>query len=121
METVFTETVWGGYYTHFTSDDKTYCFKTLIINPHHQISVQYHYKRNEVWYISNVSAKYELTLAEEKEICLGIKKVDIPVGVIHCIKNLSEFPLIISEMQYGQECVSTDIVRIYDPYNRPTQ
>ncbi len=108
---------WGRYLTHFTSEDKSVCYKTLVINPGEQISVQRHERRSEVWYIHEVTAKYALTLAEEHSTLYGERKIDILTGYVHCIKNLSTKPLVIYEMQMGY-CDENDIIRIYDPYNR---
>ncbi len=113
------ERPWGGYINHFTSDDKTVCYKTLMVKHGEQISVQYHNKRSEVWWIPDENSNYELTLDNIKQIYMGERRINVPVGMIHSIKNLSVKPLIIYEMQYGI-CEESDIVRLYDPYNRQT-
>ena len=106
---------WGKYRTHFKSKDSSVCYKTLIVDCGHQISVQYHNKRSEVWYIPDESAQYQLTLAEEKSIIHGQRKIDIPKGYVHSIFNMSSIPLMIYEFQYGF-CDEDDIVRLFDPY-----
>lgn len=111
-------TPWGYWVEHFCADDLSYRSKTLCINPGHSISVQYHKFRNELWYISQENSEYQLTLAEEKTILRGRRKIDIPVGVVHSITNMSSIPLLIYETQYGAKCAEDDIVRLYDRYNR---
>lgn len=106
---------WGKMITHYTSDDKSVCFKTLVINCGHQISLQRHEKRSEVWWIPDENAHYELTVAEEKSILMGKRRVDIQHGYVHCIRNMSSLPLIIHEMQYGF-ADENDCIRIVDPY-----
>lgn len=108
---------WGRMMTHFTSDDKAVCYKTLIILPGEQLSVQRHEKRSEVWYVPDDTAKYALTLGDEHSILHGQRKIDIPLGYIHCMKNLDSKPLVIYEMQTGY-CDENDIIRVFDPYNR---
>lgn len=111
------EKPWGGYVDHFRSDDKSICYKTLVIQCGHQISVQYHLKRAEMWYIADENSRFELTLGQEKKIYSGQKRIDIPKLLLHSIRNINSIPLIIYETQYG-ECLEDDIVRTYDPYNR---
>ena len=111
-----TVTPWGWWIEHFCADDYSYRSKTLCIECGHQISVQYHKERSELWYIPQENGYYELTLGEEKSILRGKRKIDIPVGFVHSIKNMSSIPLIIYETQYGKRCSESDIVRIHDPY-----
>ncbi len=108
---------WGGYWERYRAPDNSVCFKTLIINPGQQISVQTHELRDEVWYIPSGINSYELTLDQDISILSGSRRLDIRRGTIHSIKNLDVNPLIIHEMQIGI-CKESDIVRIYDPYNR---
>lgn len=106
---------WGFYIEHYRADDGSVCFKTLAIKPQCQISVQYHKERAEFWWIPDSNAKFELTLAENKAVHEGVNRIDIPLGYIHCIKNLSDKMLYIHETQYGN-CFESDIVRLSDPY-----
>ena len=106
---------WGAYLSHFLTDDKSVCFKTLIINSGHQLSLQYHQQRSEFWYIHDESAVYQLTVGDNTEILRGRRTITIPIGEKHTILNMSSIPLNISETQYGY-CEESDIVRIYDPY-----
>jgi mannose-6-phosphate isomerase len=106
---------WGYYIVHHETQEKSVCVKTLVINPGCQISVQYHKRRSEFWYISEDNSLYELRLDGVTEIKMGKRSINIPVGMIHSIKNMSSIPLVIHEMQYGF-CSDHDIVRISDPY-----
>lgn len=111
----FQKRPWGGYIDHYRPDDKSVCFKTLYIEPGHQVSEQYHNNRSEVWWISDEVTAYELTLGENKAILYGQRKIEIPKTLIHCIRNYSSLVLVIDEMQYGI-CEEEDIVRTKDPY-----
>jgi mannose-6-phosphate isomerase-like protein (cupin superfamily) len=111
---------WGFFITHFTSEDKSVCFKTLVIECGHQISLQYHNFRSEFWYIPDENAHYELTVDENKTIFRGIRTVTILKGQTHCVLNMSSRPLIIYETQFAAgsdgKCLDSDIVRLSDPY-----
>lgn len=106
---------WGKYCSHFSPDDKAVCFKTLIIDCGQQLSLQYHQKRAEFWYIHDEFAVYRLTVGDDTEILKGARTINIPRGEKHTILNMSSIPLKIYETQYGY-CEESDIVRIYDPY-----
>lgn len=108
---------WGSYDTYFVSPNNSVKFKGLFIDPGHQLSLQYHSKRKEVWYIDNDCAVYKITIGDKTEILSGKRQFEIPRGERHTIMNLSSIPLIIYEMQIG-ECLESDIVRLHDPYNR---
>ena len=119
---MFVEKPWGGYEEHYRAPDLSVCYKTLYIEPGHQLSAQYHHNRAEMWYISDTNALFQLTLGEVnsgniKSIRRGINRIDIPRGYLHTIKNMSSLTLLIYETQYGK-CEENDVVRVYDPYNR---
>ncbi len=111
------EKPWGGFEEHYRAPDLSVCFKTLIVLPYHQLSLQYHNLRSEVWYISSDDAEFEMTLGDEIKNLKGKHKFDIPIGIQHTVRNLGKKILIIDEMQYG-ECKEDDIVRLSDPYKR---
>lgn len=108
---------WGSYIEHFRAADLSVCYKTLFINSTHSISVQFHQKRSEIWYIADVAAEYVLTLDKNENILRGNRKIEIPLGCIHSIKNICSNQLIIYEFQWGV-CEEEDIIRICDPYQR---
>lgn len=111
------EKPWGGFEEHYRAPDLSVCFKTLVILPYHQLSLQYHHLRNEVWYISSEDAEFQMTLGDEITNLSGKHKFDIPIGMNHTVQNLGKKILVIEEMQYG-ECKEDDIVRLSDPYQR---
>lgn len=114
----FIKKPWGGYIEHFRANDESVCFKTLIINPQAQISVQTHELRDEVWYIATEDVQYQMILENTRQSYFGKKRFDIPRTKIHSIKNLDDKSVLyIHEMQMGI-CKESDIVRLYDPYNR---
>jgi len=107
---------WGFYVTHYLADDLSTCFKTLVIMPGEQISLQTHNKRSEFWFVSHGDSFDWMVGWENKAayppLCLSIKNNEQ-----HWIHNSGTIPLVINEMQMGT-CLESDIVRIYDPYQR---
>ena len=45
--------------------------------------------------------------------------IDIPVGTLHCMANVSKEPCIVEELQTGI-CKEDDIIRYADNYGRST-
>lgn len=109
------EKPWGYYVVHMETEDKSVCIKTLVIDPGAQLSIQYHSKRSEFWYISDDDARYEIILDKRKYFANGKYEIRIPVNSVHSIRNIAETPLVIHETQYGI-CEENDIVRLHDPY-----
>ena len=111
----FEEREWGSFFNLFqTTNIKV---KELIINPYKEISFQRHFKRNEIWLIS--SGTCYVTFANNNNL-KDIKKIKlnkydhylVPVEAWHQISNISDEPVHIIEIQYGDECIEDDIERI---------
>lgn len=105
---------WGSYEDLFVS--KKYRVKIIQLNPHSQISLQYHNKRAEHWVITQ--GKASVTKGEETFWLNEDESVYIPVGVIHRVENPSDAVLCFVEVQVGEEVIESDIVRIEDKYAR---
>lgn len=106
---------WGFYKTVFLSEYAQ--AKIIHVHPLHQLSLQFHKKREEHWVV--VKGQGEMIIGE------SIRKVNegtyifIPKGCQHRVKNLSNVhPLIISEVQLGSYFGEDDIIRIQDNYGR---
>jgi len=108
---------WGAFKTHYLAEDKSVCYKTLWVNTGEQLSLQYHNKRSELWYIPDENSVFRMTQGNSVKICRGRNRFYIGVGENHTIMNMSSLPLVIHETQMGY-CDEMDIVRLYDPYNR---
>lgn len=104
---------WGNYIDLFRSTSVV--LKILTIDPHEEISYQYHHKRTEFWYVQEGMGV--LFRNETKELLTEGKGVIINKTERHQIKNESDKPLVIYEMQCGV-CEEDDIVRISDKYER---
>lgn len=106
---------WGHFYNLFgTVDIKV---KELIIEPGKGMSFQKHFKRNEIWLVSEGSClvNHSRSSADNKtEITL--KKFDhlvIRVGEWHQIINPTQEECRLIEIQYGDEVIESDIERLY--------
>lgn len=105
---------WGEYWV--LEDTDSHKVKRIQVNPGGRLSLQYHFKRSEVWTI--ISGVGTITINEQiKEYAPGQVAL-IPQGAHHRIENKTNEPLIFIEVQYGSYFGEDDIVRIEDDYNR---
>ena len=111
----FEERRWGSFFNLFQT--RNIKVKELIINPLQEISFQRHFKRNEIWLVSEgscyVSYADKDNLKEIKK--LHLKKFDhfiVPVKEWHQIINPFKKPVHLIEIQYGDECTEEDIERL---------
>lgn len=106
---------WGGFVVNYEAPDKSVCQKTLFINPGEEISVQFHDKRAEFWYIHDDDAHFKFLLESKYSEHKGKTYLVIPISNIHWVKNIGEKVLVIQETQFGF-CDDADIVRLSDHY-----
>jgi mannose-6-phosphate isomerase-like protein (cupin superfamily) len=108
----FTKKPWGSFWQFIQNHPCT--VKILNLNPKEELSLQYHYKRDEFWFI----------LDGEGEILIGTKILKAVKGkkfyifrkTKHQAKALAN-NLQILEISLGQ-FEEKDIVRLSDKYNR---
>jgi len=111
----FEERKWGSFFTLFqTTNIKV---KELIVEPGMEMSFQRHFRRNEIWLVSDgccyVSYAKKNNIKDIKKIKL--KKYDhylVPIEHWHQIVNPFRKPVHIIEIQYGDECIEEDIERL---------
>ena len=99
---------WGSW--KVLSDDGTSKVKELTILPGKSLSIQRHFKRSELWFVS----EGECTIKREEITNKRLRYheyFNIPVGSWHSIKNHTDKLCKIIEIQYGSECEETDIER----------
>lgn len=111
---------WGFYRNiHISPVSKV---KILHINPGQQLSLQYHKKRFENWVVEKgeivviTRQQGSSTLVHQEGKVGGY--FDIPPYLIHRISNQKDYPAEVLELQWGDECLEEDIVRISDIYGR---
>jgi len=105
---------WGVY--EVLTEKPHHKVKRVIIEEGLRLSLQRHKKRSEHWFIVEGEA---IVTKGDTEIKLGAgDSIDIPVGIIHRIKNCGETKLIFIEVQTGNELREDDIERLEDDFNR---
>lgn len=104
--------VWGKSLTYYESEKAK--VKRLVISPGKSISMQYHNKRSEMWFVEE-GRGIVFTMIDSGETPLReLKEHDfyhITVGQWHRIVNSGFLDLHLIEIQYGDECTEADIKR----------
>ena len=102
---------WGWY--RVLDDKQGYKLKELVIEPGKRLSMQRHFKRSEHWYI--LKGKCDVATEYNGSILSVTKYVNetyiIGQGVWHQGQNNYDEYCHILEVQYGEECIETDIER----------
>jgi cytidyltransferase-like protein len=111
----FEERQWGSFFNLF--ETKNIKVKELIIEPGKAMSFQKHLKRNEIWLVSEGSCHVNSarTKDDKKLKTVKLNKFDyhlVPVGQWHQIYNPYDISAHIIEIQYGEECIESDIERL---------
>ena len=111
----FEERQWGSFLNLFES--KNIKVKELIVEPGKSMSFQRHFKRNEIWLVSEGSCivSYSNDTKENNLQQVQLNKFDhyfVPIKHWHQIKNPFNKKLHIIEIQYGEECNEGDIERL---------
>ena len=111
----FEERQWGSFFNLF--ETKNIKVKELIVDPGKSMSFQRHFKRNEIWLVSEGSCtvSYSDDPIEKEKEQLQLNKFDhylVPIGHWHQITNLSNVKTHIIEIQYGEDCIESDIERM---------
>jgi mannose-6-phosphate isomerase-like protein (cupin superfamily) len=109
-----TERPWGWYET--VSEVPGNKIKRIHISPGQQISLQKHRQRHEHWVVVLGSAHVTVG-AQVLTLALG-GHIDIAVGEVHRLANLTTGPVEIVEVQFGDYLGEDDIVRLSDDYGR---
>ena len=107
------ERLWGSFYNLFEDDQVK--VKELIVEPGKGMSFQRHFKRHEIWLVSQGSCivNYSKDDPNKKENT-QLNKFDhylVPLGQWHQITNPFEETCHLIEIQYGEECIEDDIER----------
>jgi len=103
---------WGRYVT--LDEGEGYKVKKLVLSPGKSISLQYHNKRNEYWYVTESTARVQLG-DEIFDVQAGRQPVVIERGVPHQLMNMGDKPLMVIEIQYGEYMGEGEIIRLGSP------
>ena len=111
----FEERQWGSFFNLF--ETKNIKVKELIVEPGKSMSFQRHFKRNEIWLVSEgsciVSYSDDPINGEIKTMQLNkFEHYLVPVKHWHQINNPFDTSLHVIEIQYGKDCIESDIERI---------
>ena len=109
-----TERPWGWYET--VSEVPGNKVKRIRVHPGQQLSLQKHHQRAEHWVV--VLGTASITVGERVVDMAAGQHVDIAVGEVHRLANLTGQPVEIVEVQFGAYLGEDDIVRLQDDYGR---
>ena len=110
-----TERPWGFYEVLHKAKEAESKVKRLILEPGKSISMQRHFQRAEIWFVeSGNGVIYTQTdgVAEKVSNMPKHALVHIECQDWHQLKNESNEPLVIVEIQYGNYCDESDIERL---------
>ena len=110
----FEERKWGSFFNLFQT--KNIKVKELIISPNQEISFQRHFKRNEIWLVSEGACYVAYANKNNTDDIKKIKLNKYDHYVVnaeewHQIINPFKEPVHLIEIQYGDECKEEDIER----------
>ncbi len=105
---------WGWYET--VSEAPGNKVKRIRVHPGQQLSLQKHHQRAEHWVV--VLGNARVTVGERVVDLVAGQHVDIAVGEVHRLTNLTDQPVEIVEVQFGAYLGEDDIVRLQDDYGR---
>lgn len=108
---------WGHY--HSIERGEGFQVKKIVVEPQGKLSLQFHYHREEHWFIVQGTAK---VILDNQEFLLSKgDTIHIPKGAVHRVENPGELPLQLIEVQLGDYLEEDDIVRLEDIYGRAAQ
>jgi mannose-1-phosphate guanylyltransferase len=112
-----TKTPWGSY--RVLLDQLNYKVKQLIIKPHARLSLKFHKHRSE--YMAVVAGEPIIQLGDETKQMFPGMVCFIPEEKQHRVSNITDEPVIIVEIQFGEKCEEEDVVRLLDDYGRAAE
>ena len=105
------ERPWGYY--RVLDDKPGYKVKELVIEPGKSLSMQRHFNRAEHWYVLKGECSIVTEFRDSKIHVIKKENEEYVIGatVWHQGRNDSDKPCHILEVQYGIECIESDIER----------
>jgi len=116
MTPTFERRPWGWFEVLMNAPD--YKIKRLFVEPGNRLSLQYHERRQEHWFV--VSGEGLATIGPREIPLVPGESVDVAVSVAHRIHNTGYAPMMIIEVQTGESFDEDDIVRLDDDFGRVT-
>ncbi len=109
------ERPWGAWTVLETGPG--YKVKRLEILPGKRLSLQKHFHRSEHWVVVQGIAR--VTNGDRVFLLERNQSTFIPLGAVHRLENPDSCPLVLMEVQNGNDLRETDIVRLEDDFGRP--
>ena len=109
-----TQRPWGWFET--VSEVPGNKIKRIHVAAGQRISLQKHHHRSEHWVVVQGTAR--VTLDERVFDLHQGEHCDIALGQVHRIANVTDLPVEIVEVQFGEYLGEDDIVRLQDEYGR---
>ena len=111
----YEERIWGEFYNLFENSENSVKVKELTVFSKKGMSFQRHFKRNEIWLVSEGSCivNYSEDSPDQKKQ-IRLNKFDhyiVPLGTWHQITNPFDDICKLIEIQFGEDCVEHDIER----------
>jgi len=105
---------WGSFET--IDEGPGFKVKRIVVKPGGQLSLQKHHQRAEHWVV--VKGTAQVTRGEDELTLDHDQSIYIPLETKHRLKNTTDEPLEIIEVQTGEYLGEDDIVRFEDVYGR---
>jgi mannose-1-phosphate guanylyltransferase/mannose-6-phosphate isomerase len=109
---------WGEYEVTavgLTTSGEEYCEKKITVLPRQILSLQSHELRRELWRVT--SGELTVILNDQNITLKAGESINVPLGSIHAMANVSDEPCVVFERQEGV-CREADIKRYLDAYGR---
>jgi cytidyltransferase-like protein len=105
--------IWGKFYVLFKDDIVK--VKELILYPNKGISLQRHFARNELWFVSKGSCLVKFSKDDPKVLSKSQLSASetylVKKGTWHQVINPYDTPCHIIEIQFGEQTIESDIER----------
>jgi mannose-6-phosphate isomerase len=105
---------WGGF--RVLREAKDFKVKEVMVAPGRRLSLQYHRRRGEHWFV--VRGQGVVTRGEEEIPVQPGAAVDLPAGTPHRVHNTGDELLVFIEVQRGDYFGEDDIKRLADDFGR---
>ena len=106
---------WGMWKVLQQYSPNTTKIKELVVNPKESLSWQMHHHRSEVWFVREGTATVhhsdDADTGIQKEVLYKNDVFIIPLAKWHRLSNDTKEILSIIEIQYGDNCIESDIIR----------
>ena len=96
--------------------DAGFLVKRLTVAPGQSLSLQRHQRRSEHWVV--VSGEADVVRGDDRLTLHSDESTYLPVGIMHRLSNRGDEPLVVIEVQVGDQLSEDDIERFDDQYGR---